>query len=72
MAHNQAQINGYVHSLGTANATHCSAEEAAASVILNSLAGYNHRSKHRAADLQRIESAIVAYAKLLQDAGVKV
>ncbi len=56
--------------LGKADATHRSAEEAAADCIISYLAGYPARSKWRAKDTRQLADALVAYAQLLQEAGV--
>ena len=48
-----------------------SAEEAMAQRILADMWGYRHSSKHRAGDAQGLANALIAYARMLQKAGVE-
>jgi len=60
--------------LGNLDATHISAEHAAAQYILNHLAGYRSNAKlsSQIADRKFLETALQAYAKLVQEYGVKI
>ena len=71
MAYNAAQIETYENLIGSADATNCSDAEAAARTVINTLRGYHSKNKFYHADLQRLESAMIAYARLLQKADVK-
>lgn len=48
-----------------------SAEKAIASRILGDLWGYKHGSKYASQDVETLQAALIAYAKMLQEAGVK-
>lgn len=58
--------------MGKLDATNCSSEEAIAEFILGNLIGYRKNVSQRPNDKAFIVIAIQAYAKLLQDNGVKV
>ncbi len=47
-----------------------SPEEAIAQRILGDMWGYRHNSQHRPGDAKGLANALVAYAKMLQEAGV--
>lgn len=49
-----------------------SPEEAIASRVIGDLWGYRHASKHRAQDVKSLAAAFEAYAKLIQEHGVKL
>ena len=49
-----------------------SAERAIAHHILGDLLGYNSNSQYRIVDAANLENALIAYARLLQEHGVKV
>ena len=49
-----------------------SVEHDIVSRVMADLWGYNHKSKYRAADVQSLAEAFIAYARLLQEHGVKV
>lgn len=57
--------------LGDLDATHCSDAEATAEFILKHVAGYIYGVNHPHT-VDFIATVLQAYAKLLQDAGVKV
>jgi len=48
-----------------------SAEEAIAQRIIGDMVGYKHNSKYRSDDAKSLANALVAYAQLLQEYGVK-
>ena len=62
----------WIERIGKADATHCSAEIAAADTILTNLQGYRRNSTRRWQDTQELAAALEAYAILLQRHGVTV
>lgn len=68
----QQGIQDTMAEMGKLDATNCSSEEAIARYIVSELDGYRKGSQHYATDVEFISQAIQAYAKLLQDNGVKV
>ena len=65
-------ISQWTEIFGRLDATHRSAESAIADRIIADLFGYQHRSKYRPHDAEQLATALQAYAKMLQDAGVTV
>lgn len=65
-------INQMAGLFGDLCATHFSSEEAVARHILRNLDGYNSTTRTLQGDVEKMVIYIQAYAKLLQDAGVKV
>lgn len=66
------QINVLAEEMGKLDATNYSSEDAIANWMLNHLRGYRSKSNGRNLDHEFVKTAIQAYAKLLQDNGVKV
>lgn len=68
------QIEAIAEEMGKLDATNCSSEDAIANYILNHLRGYKHNGKGngRILDVDFVKVAIQSYAKLIQDAGVKI
>jgi hypothetical protein len=64
-------IETWVEILSKLDATHCSAEAAAATRIIGDLIGYRHTSKNRARDEQELANAMQAYARMCVDAGLR-
>ena len=64
-------IQEMAKTLGNLDATHCGDAEAAAEFILKHVAGYIYGVNHPHT-VDFIATVLQAYAKLLQDAGVKV
>jgi len=58
--------------MGKLDATQQSSEAAIADFILGNLIGYRANSSQRPNDKAFVVTAIQAYAKLIQDAGVKI
>ncbi len=48
-----------------------SVEQAIANRIIADLVGYQHKSKHRVSDIDSIANALIVYAKMLHDNGVR-
>lgn len=66
-------VNQMTEHLGKLDATNCSSEEAIANFLMATLHGYAFQRSHIAKnDTTLIVTVLQAYAKLLQDAGVKV
>ena len=65
-------INNMVEVMGKLDATNQSSEATIADFILGDLIGYRTNSSQRPNDKAFIVTAIQAYAKMLQDADVKI
>lgn len=70
-AYSNDQINEMAVKLGTLDATNRSDIEAVSSFALTELMGYRKNTKDRLRDMKTLELIIVAYARLLQESGVK-
>lgn len=68
---NNEIIEAIKKQFGDLDATHVSAEEAIASRLLRDLDGYDTGSGWMAADTAFLANALVAYARLLQEHGVR-
>lgn len=66
------QVNVIAEEMSKLDATNYSAEDAIANYILSRLRGYKQNANGRHLDHDFVKTAIQAYAKILQDNGVKV
>lgn len=67
-----SNISEMVETLGKLDATNCSSEDAIATHVLNKLKGYRASFAVAQQDHEFIKTVIQAYAKLIQDTGVKI
>jgi hypothetical protein len=65
-------IDQLVKIFGDLDCTNCGDAEAVAQHIIGNLIGYRSGSTHRREDVAFLAVAVQAYAKLLQEHGVKV
>lgn len=64
-------IDDWMIILGRQDATHSSAEIAAANRIIGDLVGYQRSSRHRQRDAKELANAMQAYARMCIDAGLR-
>lgn len=69
---NPRPIEQWTEIFSRLDATTVSAEQAIANRILGDLSGYRINSQHRARDNMDLANALQAYARLVQEAGLKV
>lgn len=66
------QVNVIAEEMSKLDATNYSAEDAIANYIIGHLRGYRQNANGKHLDHDFVKTAIQAYAKMLQDEGVKV